>query len=108
MADDLMTKIYREVAERMKELRGAVEERDRLQAELRELDAHRESPVDLEVPAQPVPEVSVDTESSGTIIRFPPVRDRARRPLVSPKVVRLMLEPTRPALEGNGLDRVAL
>jgi hypothetical protein len=108
MADDLLTKIHREVAERMEELRGAVEERERLQAELRELDAHPEPPVDLEIPTQRVPEVSVDTESSGTIIRFPSPRDRVRRPLVSPKVARLMLEQRQPALEGDGLDQVAL
>ena len=39
MTEDLLTRIQRETHERLRELRGAVDEHDRLQAELRALDA---------------------------------------------------------------------
>lgn len=45
MAEDLVARIQRELEERMEELRGAVEERDRLQADLRALDAVADPPV---------------------------------------------------------------
>jgi hypothetical protein len=45
MAEDLLTRIQRELQERIEELRGAVEERDRLQADLRALEAAPAAPV---------------------------------------------------------------
>lgn len=51
MDEDLLTKIQRETHERLRELRGAVEEHDRLQGELSALDAVAEPSVDLESPA---------------------------------------------------------
>jgi hypothetical protein len=106
MTDDLLTRIRREIEERMQELRGAVEERDRLLVDLRELDAHPESPVDLGVAVDPEP--AIDLERSATVISFPARPELARTPVVSPKVARLMLAPRRPALERAGVARVAL
>jgi hypothetical protein len=69
MAEDLLTRIQRELQERIEKLHGAVEERDRLQADLNALDAapaalvaseslavqdvDPEPPVDPEFPVEP-------------------------------------------------------
>jgi hypothetical protein len=50
MDEDLLTKIQRETHERLRELRAAVDEHDRLAGELRALDAAPEPPADLEPP----------------------------------------------------------
>jgi hypothetical protein len=94
MAEDLLRRIQQQVDELMQELRGTAEERDRLRADLCELEAHPQPPVDLE----PLD----DPESCATIIPFPVSSERARTPAVSPKVTRLMRAPRRPGLERSG------
>jgi len=88
MAEDLLIRIQLEMHERLEELRGAVDERDRLQADLRALDAGLK-------PAASVRRSSVGCEPE-------------RTPAVSPKVVRLMHAPRRPSLERPGAVRVGL
>ncbi len=87
MTEDLLARIQREMHERLRELRGAVDEHDRLAAELRALD----------VPVQPAPNVrrgSVGCES-------PYTQPHAR--IASPKAARLMHAPRRPSLDRHGL-----
>ena len=81
----------------MEELSGAVEERDRLQADLRALDAESAArPVDPGI-------VAGDPERPADIPRSPVRCQLPRTRMVSPKVVRLMhsrrlsLERPRPA-----------
>jgi hypothetical protein len=83
MADDLVARIQHELEERMAELRGAVEERDRLQAELSALD--------------PAGGPAVER-----VLCFPARREMVGRRLVSAKVARLLLAPRRPAFERSG------
>jgi hypothetical protein len=93
MIEDLLTRIQRETHERLRELRHAVYEHDRLQGELGTLDAAPEPPA--EVPELPA-----------NVVRLP-VRPRvSRTQMVSPKVARLMRAPRRPALERAGVVRV--
>jgi hypothetical protein len=134
MDEDLLTRIQRETHERLRELRGAVEEHDRLQADLSMLDTPPEPPADPEptaalkaVPAQPVgskppaalntdselpvalkavPELSMAPEPSATVVRLPTKYRLPRTRMVSPKVARLMRAPRRPALERAGVVRV--
>ena len=87
MAEDLVARIQQELDERMTELRGAVEESDRLEAELSVLDGA----------GGPVVE---------RVLRFPTRREPAHRRLVSAKVARLLLAPRRPAPERSGAVRV--
>jgi hypothetical protein len=94
MTDDLLTRIQREMHERLRELRRAVDERDQLAADLRALEAEH------------LPEASSPRLAPGC----EPSRTRA----VSPKVVRLMSVPQRPPLERSrrpaaaqaGADRI--
>ncbi len=88
MAEDLLRRIRREMHERLEELRGSVDERDRLQADLRALDAGLK-------PAASTRRSSVGCEPE-------------RKLAVSPKVVRLMHAPRRPSLERSGAVRVGL
>jgi hypothetical protein len=88
MAEDLLRRIRREMHERLEELRGSVDERDRLQADLRALDAGLK-------PAASTRRSSVGCEPE-------------RKLTVSPKVVRLMHAPRRPSLERSGAVRVGL
>jgi hypothetical protein len=88
MSQDLLTRIQREMCERLGELRSAVEEHDRLQDDLRALDA------------DPRPPVHARRGSVGC--ELPP-----RTRMVSPKVTRLMRAPCRPALERPGIARVS-
>jgi hypothetical protein len=92
MTEDLLTRIQRETHERLRELRGAVDEHDRLQGELGALEA--------------VPEPRVVPEPSVHVMRFPARRPLSRTRAVSPKVARLMHAPRRPALERSGVVRV--
>jgi hypothetical protein len=55
MAEDLLTRIQRQLQERMAELRGAVEERDRLQADLRALEDNSTAPGDSPTAPDPQP-----------------------------------------------------
>jgi hypothetical protein len=55
MAEDLLTRIQRQLQERMAELRGAVEERDRLQADLRALEDSSTAPEDSPTALDPEP-----------------------------------------------------
>ena len=124
MTEDLLTRIQRETHERLSELRGAVDEHDRLQAELSALDAVPEPPAEVALPAtlevstEPIvapdtdAEPTADLESSvapeppANVVRLP-VRPRVSRTrMVSPKVARLMRAPRRPALERGGVVRV--
>jgi hypothetical protein len=93
MNDDLLTRIQREMDERLEVLRGAVDEHDRLAGDLEALEAALEPPVDSEPPP-------------ANVVRLP-VRPRLQRTrTVSPKVARLMHAPRRPALERAGVVRV--
>ena len=116
MTVDLLTRIQRETHERLRELRGAVDEYDRLQVELRALDPAPELPgdpaahdIDPELPTVPeaVPEtLPVALDPPANVVRLP-VRPRlSRTRMVSPKVARLMRAPRRPALERPGVVRV--
>ncbi len=132
MTEDLLTRIQRETHERLCELRGAVDEHDRLTAELSDLDLTTEPPVDQEMvtgpavvpgpavaPEPPVapelpvapespaaPEAVVDPEPSANVVRLPARTKLPRARMVSPKVARLMRAPRRPALERSGVVRV--
>jgi hypothetical protein len=125
MDKDLLTKIQREMDERLEELRGAVDEHDRLQADLRALQDVPAPPVDAEPPADPglpvdpgpllaseppaapnvAPESPVAPEPFANVVRLP-ARHPPRTRMVSPKVARLMRVPRRPALERAGVVRV--
>jgi hypothetical protein len=135
MAEDLLTRIQRQLQERMAELRGAVEERDRLQADLRALEDSSTAPGDSltasdpqptalapepeapapepEAPAPepeaPAPEPAApDPEPvAKNVLRFPVRYEPARARVVSPKVARLMFAPRRPSLERSGIPRVS-
>lgn len=133
MAEDLLTRIQRQLQERMAELRGAVEERDRLQADLRALEdsstAPEGSPTALDpeptapdpqptalapeptapAPEPPAPEPAApDPEPvAKNVLRFPVRHEPARARVVSPKVARLMFAPRRPSLERSGIPRVS-
>jgi hypothetical protein len=128
--EDLLTRIQRETHERLCELREAVDEHDRLQADLSVLDKPPEPPTALEpivalkaAPESPVttkPPAALDTDSELPVVPEPPVASkpsanvvrlptRPRLPrarMVSPKVARLMRAPRRPALERAGVVRV--
>jgi hypothetical protein len=95
MAEDLLSRIQRQLQERLEELRGAVEERDRLQADLGALDANPSAPM-----SDPDPVAK-------NVLRFPVRREPVRARVVSPKVARLMLAPRRPSLERSGIARVS-
>jgi hypothetical protein len=130
MAEDLLTRIQRQLQERMAELRGAVEERDRLQADLRALEdsstAPEGSPTALDPeptapdpqptalapePTAPAPDpepAAPDPEPvAKNVLRFPVRHEPARARVVSPKVARLMFAPRRPSLERSGIPRVS-
>ncbi len=123
MAEDLLTRIQRQLQERMAELRGAVEERDRLQADLRALEdsstAPEGSPTALDPePTAPDPQPTAlapeptapapDPEPvAKNVLRFPVRHEPARARVVSPKVARLMFAPRRPSLERSGIPRVS-
>jgi hypothetical protein len=101
MNEDLLTKIQREMNERLRELRGAVDEHDRLAVDLEALEAAPGPPVD--------PEARVDQEPAeplANVVRLPVRRTPPRTRMVSPKVARLMHAPRRPALERSGVERV--
>jgi hypothetical protein len=117
MTDDLLTRIQREMHERLRELRGAVDEHDRLAADFEALEAAPGAPVDREPPADPEPLVDpeslVATEAPvalepppANVVRLPVRRTPPRTRMVSPKVARLMHAPRRPALERSGVVRV--
>jgi hypothetical protein len=122
MAEDLLTRIQRQLQERMAELRGAVEERDRLQADLRALEDSSTAPGDsltasdpqpteptAPAPEAPAPEPAApDPEPvAKNVLRFPVRHEPARARVVSPKVARLMFAPRRPSLERSGIPRVS-
>jgi len=120
MAEDLLNRIQLQLQERIEELRGAVQERDRLQAELGALQndpaALQNDPPALEPDPQPVAALQDDPAAlqddrksvASKIIRFPVRYEPARaRRAVSPKVARLMLTPRRPSLERSGIPRVS-
>jgi len=126
MAEDLLTRIQRQLQERMAELRGAVEERDRLQADLRALEDSSMAPGPSPTapdpqptalapePTAPAPEASVPEPAAPdpepvakNVLRFPVRHEPARARVVSPKVARLMFAPRRPSLERSGIPRVS-
>ncbi len=128
MTIDLLTRIQRETHERLCELRGAVDEYDRLQGELRALDAAPKPPGDpvvqdidpglltapegapetLSVASESEPPAALEDvpEPSENVVRLGVRRPPARTRMVSPKVARLMRAPRRPALERAGVVRV--
>jgi hypothetical protein len=126
MAEDLLTRIQRQLQERMAELRGAVEERDRLQADLRALEDSSTAPGDSPTapdpqptalapePTAPAPEAPAPEPAAPdhepvakNVLRFPVRHEPARARVVSPKVARLMFAPRRPSLERSGIPRVS-
>lgn len=88
MSEDLLTRIQREMHERLEGLRGAVDEHDRLAGDLRALDAGL-------IPA------------AGNARRGSVGCELPRARMVSPKVARLMHAPRRPSLERPGLARIS-
>jgi hypothetical protein len=124
MTQDLLTRIQQELQQRMDRLRPAVDESDRLQADLQALDAQPESPVALNL--APGPPAAL--EPSAPVVCFPATRAHVRTPTASPrlasltsstplparprtrmvssKVSRLMLTPRRPALERPDIPRI--
>lgn len=115
MSNDLLTRIQRETRERLRELRSAVDEHDRLQGDLRALqDASGssaesesrdgpQSPVVLDPPiasrSPALPDSLFVPESSpAKATRLSAVRLLPRTRIVSPKVARLMRSPRRPSL----------
>jgi hypothetical protein len=128
MSEDLLSRIQRELDERLRELRGAVDEHDRLQTELvalgevgarpaesvalGEVGKSAAEPVALgEVGARPAePVATVDpgppVDGDSIMVGEPPVAP-VRPRTVSPKVARLMHAPRRPALERAGVARVS-
>ena len=92
MGEDLLTRIQRETHERLRELRGAVGEHDRLAAELRTLDAGRSSPPDPAPEAVTVPPVAsespvgLNTEPEPPVVCPPP--PAALQGVLKPSVVR--------------------
>jgi hypothetical protein len=121
MAEDLLTRIQRELQERIEELHGAVQERDRLQAELRALDVAPEplsvarnidpepspepaSSFDPEPPSDPEPPLrpalaavpDVDPEPPAAVLCFPVRREPARAPAGPPAADRPIPAPARP------------
>ncbi|MFI4977414.1 MAG: hypothetical protein ACHQC8_01860 [Solirubrobacterales bacterium] len=132
MTEDLLRRIQREMHERLRELRGAVDEHDRLTAELRALQDTPEAPASVDpvppvdreplVASEPpaaleaVPEPLVASEAPVAldiapelpvnVVRLPARPQLSRTRMVSPKVARLMHTPRRPALERSGIVRV--
>jgi len=85
MANDLLTGINGEVHERLRALRPAVDECERLQADLRALEGEMETEHES---------IACELLSVPAAAPAPPVCAATRpRPLVSPKVMRLMGEP---------------
>jgi hypothetical protein len=83
-----LAKIQQQIDALIEQLRGAFDKRDRLRADLFELNAHPAPPVDL--------------EPTAIIIPFPDRREPAHPPVVSPKIARVMRAPRRPGLERTG------
>jgi len=132
MNEGLLTKIQREMDERLRELRGAVDEHQRLTAELSALQDVPEPPVDLGPAVAPEPatapklpvasepnvaakppavadiarEMLIAPEPPTNVVRFPAPLPLSRTRMVSPKVARLMRAPRRPALERSGVVRM--
>lgn len=104
MAEDLLTRIQQETHERLRELRGAVDEHERLRAEITVLDVVPEPSGDQELEAGP--EMSGAPEPVGNVVRLPVTRPPARIRTVSPKVARRMCAPRRPARERPSAVRV--
>lgn len=120
-----MSRIRRETHERLDELRAAVDERDRLAADLRALDVVPEAAAAGPEPlvvcesavacerVAPEPRVvpallPVDPEPHAAhVVRCPARREPLRRGMVSSKVARPTHAPRRPALEGRGIARVS-
>jgi hypothetical protein len=74
--ENLLTKIQREMHERLRELRGAVDEHDRLTAELRALQDIPEPPAALEPIVDPEPTVSPESPAPlEPIIALEPIVD---------------------------------
>jgi hypothetical protein len=122
MSQDLLTRIQRELCERLRELRSAVDEHVRLTAELQGLRALPEpvaahesvagtsSHVVLEQPVASRPPdlpdslvVAEPLPANGT--RSPAMCSLPRTRMVSPKVARLMCPQGRPALGYPGIPR---
>jgi len=136
MVEDLLSRIEQELYERMEELHPAVDECDRLQADLKALGAAPEplveseppaaldiidlestaafeSPAALEVatepPYEPEPSaaLNVDPEPSGAVLCFPGNRKPVRAAAVSPAAVRPISTLSRPASEPVVSPKVA-
>jgi hypothetical protein len=86
MAEDLLTRIQWELQERIEELHGAIEERDRLQADLRALDAAPPQPFDPEPLAMrdvdPEPPLHPELPAVADIDPEPPALDPAPEPSI--------------------------
>lgn len=119
MSEDLLTRIQCEMNERLRELRSAVDEHDRLVVDLKALPALSEPPVVVATvtgPASPVVLGSRDLPNSpvlpksspANVMRSPAVRPLSRTRMVSPKVARLMRAPRRASLERSDVHRACV
>lgn len=110
MVEDLLSRIEQELCERMEELYPAVDECDRLRADLEALEAIPEPPVEppveseppavreppaapdinRESPVEPEPAaaLNVDPDPSGVVLCFPVDRKPTRTVAVSPQAAR--------------------
>jgi hypothetical protein len=64
MSEDLLTRIQRETHERLRELRGAVDEHDRLQGELVALDVAPEIDPEPRIVPEPLAALDIEPEAS--------------------------------------------
>jgi hypothetical protein len=120
MSEDLLTRIQCELNERLRELRSAVDEHDRLVVDLKALPALSEPPpvvvATVTGPASPVVLGSRDLPNSpvlpksspANVMRSPAVRALSRTRTVSPKVARLMRAPRRASLERSDVHRACV
>ena len=113
MNEDLLTRIQRETHERLRELRDAVDEHDRLAGRAQRLDCRAGRPSRQRRWSRlrlwrSVPEPPRDPEPPTNVVRLPARPRVPRTRMVSPKVARLMRAPRRPALERAGVVRVGV
>jgi hypothetical protein len=107
MAEDLLNRIGDELHERLQALRPAVQERERLQADLRAIESEMESGHESNV-CEPlvVPAAAPESVQSPREPAAPACRPTRARPLVSPKVLRLMGAPGAGSIATGGHRRV--
>jgi hypothetical protein len=109
MTEDLLTSIEQQLEERIEQLRGAVDEHDRLQADLETLNASpvalNSDPEALDPEALDISPEALDPEPEEHALSFPARHEHAgvRIRAVSPKVARLFAS-RRPLLGGADIS----